>query len=282
MLAGLWKTRIDPYAIENALLNLVINARDAMPDGGKLTFETSNMRIDEEYNKSRYENLPAGRYVMLAVSDTGYGIAPEILNRIFEPFYTTKPIGSGSGLGLSSVEGFVHQSGGTIRVYSEVGSGTTFKLFFPAAQKEDAGMSKFAEEPSLVTSKGTRILVVEDALEVLNVLSIFLEKAGYDISTAKSGDEALAIFNGDQAFDLLITDIVMPGTLMGTDLARKIRELRPELPIVFMSGYASEATVHGNGLRPEDIRLMKPIRRLDLLRAVEKAISTGAADISIS
>lgn len=275
LLAGLWRVEVDPTLTQNALLNLILNARDAMPLGGKMTIETSNLRIDRDYNETHGEDVEPGRYVMLAVSDTGDGIPKESQANIFDPFYTTKPVGTGSGLGLSMVQGFLKQSGGTVRVYSEVGVGTTLKLYFPAASgKHDEPVR---EDPAADEQHGTgaRVFVVEDEQAVLDVLTGTLKNAGYQITSARSGDEAFQMWNDDPHYDLLVTDIVMPGDLQGTQLARALRERHPDLPVVFLSGYASEATVHGNGLRPEDIRLMKPVRRADLVSAVETALQTG-------
>ncbi|WP_186766456.1 PAS domain S-box protein [Falsiphaeobacter marinintestinus] len=272
LLAGLWKTETDASSAESALLNLIINARDAMPNGGQLTIETSNVRIDDHYVESRYEDIDPGRYVMLAISDTGHGIPKESLGRIFEPFYTTKPPGSGSGLGLSMIVGFMKQSGGSVQVYSEVGIGTTFKLYFKALTDDTLNQDELPGALLPLPHGAARILVVEDEQGVRSVLKSTLAKAGYDIQTASSGDEALLIYEADPTFDLLLTDIVMPGVLQGTSLAKALREDHPQLRVIFMSGYASEATVHGNGLRPEDIRLMKPVARAELIKAIENVL----------
>lgn len=196
----------------------------------------------------------------------------DTLDRIFEPFYTTKPVGAGTGLGLPMVLGFMKQSGGTVQVYSEPGVGTTFKLYFPALHEGEATTKQGAEKLSMPVTIGARILIVEDELRVLENLRRVLSDAGYHVQAASSGDEAAAIFSKDTGFDAVVTDIVMPGSLQGTTLARRLREVRPDLPIVFMTGYASEATVHGNGLLPQDIRLMKPVRRTDMLAAIEKSM----------
>lgn len=270
-LAGLWKVKADESSTVSAILNLVVNARDAMPMGGKITVETSNVRIDDDYIESRCEDIEPGRYVLVALSDTGFGIPTLQIDRIFEPFFTTKKPGEGTGLGLSMVEGFMKQSGGTIRVYSEVGTGTTFKLYFPALTGSESALPKI-ELPTARPSTDAKLLLVEDEPEILTALSAVLSGEGYRIAIARSGDEAVRIFSENPDFDLVITDIVMPGKLQGTTLSRYLRELRPELPVIFMSGYASEATVHGNGLRPEDIRLMKPVRKRDLIDAIEKAL----------
>lgn len=272
LLAGLWQAEADPNLSQNALLNLILNARDAMPKGGRMTIETCNVRIDEEYNEQRGEAVEPGRYVLLAVSDTGTGMSKDNLEKAFEPFFTTKPVGTNSGLGLSMVQGFMKQSGGAIRVYSEEGVGTTVKLYFKAIDDKPDVSARQKPATETKTQTGARILVVEDEEAVLDVLTGALTRAGYQITSARSGDEAMQIWNDDPHFNLLVTDIVMPGDLQGTQLARALRERQTKLPVVFLSGYASEATVHGNGLRPADIRLMKPVRRVDLLAAVEKAL----------
>ncbi len=275
LLAGLWRVEVDPSLAQNALLNLLLNARDAMPEGGRLTIETSNLRIDQDYVDLNGEEVEPGRYVMLAVSDTGTGIEARQLAQIFEPFYTTKPTGSGSGLGLSMVQGFMRQSGGTVRVYSELGVGTTFKLYFRACSDADSQKTVPPQRQETTTPGDARILLAEDEPAVLDVLTAHLSRAGYSVTPAPSGDAALEIWKSTDDFDLLITDIVMPGTLQGTHLAKELRALRTDLPVVFLSGYANEAMVHGNGLRSEDIRLMKPVRRADLLAAVETALETA-------
>ena len=271
--AGLWRTDLDKSSLEGALLNLLLNARDAMPEGGMLTIETANVRIDEEYIATRHEDVDPGRYVMLAVSDNGIGIHQEELERIFEPFFTTKDVGKGSGLGLSMVQGFVKQSAGAIRVYSEPGTGTTFKLYFRARQApKDRGISGSTTRQRKELTGNIRILLAEDELEVQKTIAKTLRLAGYKVHCTNSGDEAKSAFEADSTYELLLTDIVMPGNLQGTTLAKELRKVRSDLPVVFMSGYANEATVHGNGLRPEDIRLMKPATKADLLEAIESAL----------
>lgn len=276
LLARLWKVKADPVAAESALLNLILNARDAMPGGGRLTIETSNVRIEAGYIDGRDEKLEAGRYVLVAVSDTGHGIADEDLEKIFTPFFSTKSVSHGSGLGLPMVMGFMGQSGGTVQVYSEIGVGTTFKLYFPAETSDQP--STVLEHPDELDQKpqGKRILLAEDEEEVRAVLTAMLQASGYAVQPAQSGDQAKEIFEADPTYDLLLTDIVMPGRLQGTGLAKELREIRGTLPVVFMSGYASEATVHGNGLRPEDIRLMKPVMRRDLLAAINGALDADS------
>ncbi len=269
----LWKIEADAASTESALLNLILNARDAMPDGGKLTIETANMQIDQTQLEGWHEGIERGRYVMLAVSDTGHGIPDEILSRVFEPFFSTKAPGAGSGLGLSMIEGFMRQSGGAVQVISEVGRGSAFRLYFPAlAEDAETAAPTRADGQALRPSGGLRILVAEDEPDVLTMTVRMLEKAGHFVTPAPSGDCALDIFRADPSgFDLLLTDIVMPGQLQGTGLAMALREIVPDLKVVFMSGYAAEPTVHGNGVQAEDIRLMKPVMRAELLAALERA-----------
>lgn len=275
LMAGLWDVELDSTSTENAIINILLNGRDAMPEGGKITIETANMRIGDEYVSERHEDIEPGRYVMLAISDTGHGIPSDMIEAVFEPFYTNKPVGLGSGLGLSMVQGFIKQSGGAIRVYSEVDVGTTFKLYFKAAEHQEV-TPKTESHQQLPSQNGqASILMAEDEEDVMRIVKRILTDAGYSVTSAKSGDEALEIFKSSDPFDLVLTDVVMPGKLMGPALAKAIREITPTLPCIFLSGYASEATVHGNGLRPSDIRLMKPVSRTDLLQAVSQALKTA-------
>lgn len=274
--AGLWPTKVDRVSLQSAVVNLLVNARDAFTGPGKVTIETANTKMDAEYVVERYEDVSLGRYVMLAISDNAGGIAPDILEKIFDPFFTTKPVGKGSGLGLSMVQGFVKQSGGVVRVYSEVGVGTSFKLYFPAAEIESSGEREpgsSKESAESLDGGGLRLLLVEDQVKLLTLLERMLRGAGYDVRTAKSGVEAYRLFTKEPKFDLVLTDIVMPGELQGPGLAKRIRSDGFNPRFIFMSGYASEAVVHGNGLRSDDIRLMKPVTRIDLLRAVETALA---------
>ena len=278
---GIWRTRLDPVSLQSALINLILNSRDALPAGGRLTIETANVRIDDGYLEERLETIPAGRYVMVAVSDTGTGIAPDVIDQIYTPFFTTKPVGKGSGLGLSMVEGFARQSGGTIRVYSEPGVGTSFKLYFRAIEQHERDAAAAARGPSSAGAAARprrRVLLVEDRAQVLLALRKILEGAGFDVTTAETGDIAYSIFEASPDFDVVLTDIVMPGELQGPSLAKACRAIRADTPFVFLSGYASEATVHGNGLLPGDIRLMKPIARADLLNAVDRCLAGTARD----
>lgn len=283
LLAGLWDADLDSTSVENAIINILLNARDAMPDGGKVIIETANLNIGEDYAEGRDVEIEPGRYVMLAISDTGHGIEPGQLDRVFEPFYSNKPVGMGSGLGLSMVQGFLKQSGGAIRVNSEVGVGTTFKLYFKAAGKAaDATGNLRHERNNSLRSDGNgmraKVLLAEDEEEVMRILRRMLEDAGHHITTASTGDSALKAFNANRDFDLLVTDVVMPGHLQGPALAKAIREIQPDMPCVFLSGYASKATAQSNGLKPSDAQLMKPVKRADLLSAVSKALAERQKD----
>ncbi len=269
--AGLWNTRADPAFVESSLLNLVVNARDAMPEGGRLTIETANMRVSESYITERGEELAPGRYVMLAVSDTGTGIPRDLLDKVIEPFFTTKGPHMGTGLGLAMAHGFVRQSGGALRIYSEPGVGTTVRMLLPA---EDDGADRAT--PSQVAGLidpalgGARILLVEDEEAVRRTVARILAEHGHSVVEAATGDVALAAFDhADAPFDILLTDVVMPGSLQGPALAQELKRRAPELGIVFMSGYANEAAVNGNGLRSDDLYLMKPIQRRELLRLID-------------
>lgn len=272
LLNGLWMVEADPSATESALLNLILNARDAMPQGGKLIIETTNITIDDSGEDAQNEELPPGRYVMLAVSDTGEGIAPEVVTEIFEPFFSTKAVGNNSGLGLSMVHGFMRQSNGTVKVCSEPGVGTTFKLFFKAAESHEEAAPKPRAKADPSPHDKRRILLAEDDISVLEVLVKTLTNAGYAVTAATSGDSAKEVFQANPDFDLLITDVVMPGALLGTGLAQELRASKTGFPVIFMSGYASEAAAHDNGLQPGDIRLMKPVQRADLLNAIRQLL----------
>lgn len=276
LMDGLWEVELDAASVENAIINILLNARDAMPEGGTVTIKTTNMRIGEEYINQSDEDIEPGCYVMLAISDTGHGIPSDKIQAIFEPFYTDKPVGAGSGLGLSMVHGFIKQSGGAIRVYSKVGAGTTFKMFFRATGQTVMPPQPEDSERPHPKSERAEVLVVEDEADVMRVLKRILTGAGYAVKTASNGDEALKIFEISGPFDLVMTDMVMPGKLQGPALAKEIRAIDPHIPCIFLSGYASEATVHGNRFQPSDIRLMKPVSRSDLLHAVSRALNPAS------
>lgn len=262
--AGLWHPIVDPAQLENAILNLCINARDAMPGGGRLSIETANVHLGDGYTEG-YSDVKSGQYVMIAVADTGSGMPPDVVAQAFEPFYTTKEVGKGTGLGLSVVHGFVKQSDGDVKIYSELGEGTTVKIYLPRAGS-DTGMAETKEQPLPVRGGTERILVLEDdELVRLNVTDQ-LESLGYSVVAASNGPEALAILRTDQHFDLLFTDIVMPGGMNGREVADEAVRLRPGLRVLFTSGYTENAIVHHGRLDRGVHLINKPYRRRDLAR----------------
>jgi len=272
-LAGNLKTaHVDPHQLSSALLNLAINARDAMPQGGKLTLETSNVHLDENYAKANTEVQP-GDYVLIAVSDTGEGIPADIRDRVFEPFFTTKDVGRGTGLGLSMVYGFTKQSGGHIKIYSEVGHGTTIRLYLPQASGEAEVPEDISVQP--VESGSETILVVEDDSLVRNYVVAQLKSLGYDVLTAANAVEALKIIKREKTLDLLFTDVIMPGEMNGRQLSDAAAKLRPDLKVLFTSGYTENAIVHHGRLDPGVLLLAKPYRKADLGRMIRQALGNG-------
>ncbi len=267
---ALWPALVDPGQLENALLNLCLNARDAMPGGGRLTMETRNTCIDEDY-ASKHAEVTAGRYVMLAVSDTGTGIAPEHLARVFEPFFTTKAKGKGTGLGLAMVYGFIKQSGGHASIYSEPGHGTSVKLYLPHAEGAAQGVAP-APASGLPTGGTETILMVEDDAFVRRYAQGQLQRLGYTVLIAEDGHKALALIRSPQVIDLLFTDVVMPG-MGGRELADAARQLRPGLRVLYTSGYTENAIVHHGRLDPGVLLLGKPYRRGDLARKIREALT---------
>lgn len=249
--AGLWTTNVDPNQLESALVNLAVNARDAMPEGGRLTIETANTYLDEAYVRE-HMGLDAGQYVMVAVSDTGSGMAPDVLARVFDPFFTTKPVGKGTGLGLSMVYGFVKQSGGHVAVYSELTQGTTVKIYLPRhsgpAQEMASDKDRIAPAPA---AGAEVILVVEDEERVRRMSIAALQDLGYTVHEAVSGEDALRIVQTLPRLDLLFTDVVMPG-MTGRKLAQRVHELRPDVRVLFTTGYTRNAVVH-NGVLDGDV-----------------------------
>uniref|UniRef100_UPI0026BBF73F response regulator n=1 Tax=Pseudomonas sp. SST3 TaxID=2267882 RepID=UPI0026BBF73F len=270
---GLWTTMVDPHQLENVLLNLAINARDAMREGGKLTLELCNAMLDEHYAQTQIDVAP-GQYVLLAVSDTGSGMTEQTLERAFEPFYTTKPEGEGTGLGLSMAYGFAKQSGGHIRIYSELGSGTTVKLYLPRTEQPE--VVAVASPIGVAEGGDETILVVEDDLAVQATVIELLSGLGYRVLRANDAQSALSILQSGIAIDLLFTDVVMPGKLSSTELARQAKLLLPGIAVLFTSGYTRNAIVHGGKLDAGVELLSKPYRQEDLARKVRQLL--GARD----
>ena len=271
--AGLWSALADRSQVENAIVNLAINARDAMDDGGKLIIEISNAFLDEAY--ARYhEDVKPGQYVMIAVSDTGIGMNKETIARAFDPFFSTKAEGKGTGLGLSMVYGFVKQSGGHIKIYSEVGVGTTIKLYLPRSIQTETAQVVTPEDR--IKGHGETVLVVEDDANVQAAVVLMIQDLGYKTLQASSGAETVEILKSSQAVDLMFTDVVMPGEMQGRKLAATAKELRPELKIVFTSGYTENSIVH-NGRLDDGVHLIsKPYRKDDLARKLRLVLDQDA------
>ncbi len=266
---GLWNTLADPFQVENALLNLAINARDAMGGHGRLTIEAGNAVLDDTY-ALRHADVTPGQYVMLAVTDTGVGMTPDLLERVFEPFFTTKAEGQGTGLGLSMVYGFVKQSDGHVKIYSEPGQGTTVRLYLPRSQQEEDIETEIDTGP--VTGGSETVLVVEDDEDVRGTVVEMLQDLGYRVLKAKNAHSALAIVESGVAVDLLFTDVVMPGPLRSPELARKARERLPNIAVLFTSGYTENAIVHGGRLDAGIELLSKPYTREALARRLRHVL----------
>ncbi|NLS08242.1 PAS domain S-box protein [Rhizobium sp. P32RR-XVIII] len=266
---------VDASQLQNALLNLSINARDAMPDGGILTMEVSETELDQDYAEA-YSEVRPGRYVLIMVSDTGTGMSTEVKERAFEPFFTTKPQESGTGLGLSSVYGFVKQSGGHIALYSEEGHGTTIRIYLPAARdvREIGNAGEKRSKSSLPEGKGERVLVVEDDDRVRRVTVARLEKLGYRVVEASNGRAALDLLERERDIDLLFTDVVMPGGMSGAELALEVRQRQPGLPVLFTSGYADLGAFKDIDVK-NDQWLIKPYTAVDLAKRLEAIFSNG-------
>ena len=267
---GLWVAEVDSAQLESALLNLAINARDAMPDGGRLTIETANASLDDSYAAAHLDVSP-GQYVMISVSDSGSGMPAEVAARAFDPFFTTKAIGKGSGLGLSMVYGFVRQSGGHIKIYSETGEGTTVRLYLPRANADSCPTEPVPEAPAIVGGR-EHILVVEDDALVREHLIGQLKGLGYRVTGAASGHEALERLARHADIDLLFTDVVMPGGMNGRQLADAARLDRPDLKVLFTSGYTENAIVHHGRLDRGVHLLSKPYRRQELASKLRRVL----------
>jgi len=271
---GLWNVKADPGQVEQVIANLAVNARDAMPGGGKLTIEASNVVLDETYT-SGHQYVSPGSYVMLAVSDTGRGMDEGTLERIFEPYFTTKELGKGTGLGLSTVYGIVKQSGGHINVYSEPGIGTTFKMYFPAIEEKVTDISKAAALLSEELRGGETILVVEDEELVRMTIREILARYGYTVLEAQSGGEAVDLCSRRQGtIHLMLTDVVMPG-MNGVELSKRLAPMQPGMKVLFMSGYTADAIVHQGILDPGIAFIHKPFTMDSLARKVREVLGSG-------
>ena len=269
---GAWRVHADQSELENAILNVCVNARDAMPEGGKLTIETSNAFLDQAYAAANAEVTP-GQYLMIAVTDTGAGMPADVKARVFEPFFTTKEVGKGTGLGLAHVHGFLKQSGGHVAIYSEIGVGTTVKLYLPRTQMEESGEDAPppASKELPMGDAATIILVVEDEERVRNLSVASLRELGYTVVHASNGEEALRKLANKPAVTLMFTDIVMPG-ISGRKLADEAKARYPELKVLYTTGYTQNAIVH-NGVLDADARLLlKPYSIDDLARKIRAVL----------
>ncbi len=264
----LWHTRVDAGQFENAILNLAINARDAMPRGGRLTVKTQNVRLDASFTRT-HPQIEPGEYVSVSVSDNGVGIEPEVLSRVFEPFFTTKESGKGSGLGLAMVHGFTEQAGGVATIASELGRGTTVQLLLPRCREEQV-----VREDTIITriapTGDETILVVEDDADLRDTVVTALTQFGYRALAAPNAERALNILSGSEHIDLLFTDVMMPGGTLGPELARRAREMRPNIEVLFTTGYADSAVLSG-GISAADV-IHKPYRNEELAMRVRHVL----------
>lgn len=272
--AGTWTVTVDRLQLETALINLAVNAGDAMPDGGRLTIETANCFLDENYAAAQSDGLRAGQYVAFQVSDTGSGMAPDVAAKAFDPFFTTKPPGQGTGLGLSQVYGFAKQSGGHVKIYSEPGQGTTVKLYLPRSG-DAAVTSPWADEAVVPSGDGARVLVVEDDPGVRAYTVETLRDCGYGVIGASHGPEALEALDRHQDIALLVTDVGLPEGMNGRQLAEEALRRRPSLKVLFVTGYARNAIVHGGRLDPGVQLLVKPFTVAELAKGVARAMGTS-------
>ncbi len=271
--ADLWPVEADPTDVEQIVLNLVVNARDAMSDGGTIDVSAENVAIAA--GAADELDIAAGRYLRVSVSDDGCGIDPDTLAHVCEPFFTTKPPGEGSGLGLATVYGIARQAGGTVSISSEVGTGTRVDVYLPASESEAPVSRNGRPPPPQAIVAGGRILLVEDEPAVRDVVNRILERAGYETATASRGEQALVLLAGDCNFDLLLTDVIMPG-MWGDEVATRARELVPDLPTLFMSGYSERFLHRGRASAPGPV-LTKPFRDEVLLRQVAELVSAHRA-----
>lgn len=270
----LWQALADPSQVEDAILNLAVNARDAMPNGGQLVIETANVRLDDEYAAQNAEVTP-GDYVAVIVTDSGTGMPPDVIEHAFEPFFTTKDVGRGTGLGLSMVYGFMKQTGGHVKIYSEVGHGTSIKLYLPKAVDGSAAAEDAAAGDEARAVGRETILVVEDAAAVRTVAVSMLESLGYQVLQAEDGRSALAVLQRPVAIDLLFTDMIMPNGMSGIELVLEARKQRPQLRALFTSGYSDDfIRARGDGAFSGPL-LGKPYRKQKLASAVRGVLDGG-------
>jgi nitrogen-specific signal transduction histidine kinase/CheY-like chemotaxis protein len=274
--AGVWNIEVDASEMEATLLNLALNARDAMPQGGKLTIETSNAYLDEEYCR-QHDGIVPGQYVLIAITDNGMGMSAETVEKAFEPFFTTKETGKGTGLGLSQVYGFMKQSGGHVKIYSERGEGTTIKLYLPRHDGDDASIPQDIEGSS-DRGQGETILIVEDDDGVRQYASEILRDLNYQILEARDSATAMKLLDADKPFDLLLTDVVLPGK-NGRELATEIEKRRPGTRVIFMTGYSRNAIVHHGRLDRGTELITKPLIEGVLARKIRQVLDAPASPV---
>jgi PAS domain S-box-containing protein len=267
---------VDAVSLENVLLNLAVNARDAMPGGGSLVISTELANLDASYLPVQAEELKPGRYARVSVSDTGHGMSPETLEHVFEPFFTTKPRGKGTGLGLAMVYGFAKQTGGTVRIYSELGHGTTVSIYLPLADEmpRPAPVAAAAASSPKAAAAGA-VLVVDDEVDLLEIAVAYLEEMGYRALHATDGARALEVLACEPGIDLLITDVIMPGGMNGVELARKVRQLKPGVKIIYSSGFPSDALAERSGTKVDGPLLYKPYQRTEFSNLVRRVMEDG-------
>ena len=274
--ADIWQTFVDPHQLENALLNLAINARDAMPEGGKVTIETANTYLDEAY-AAAHEEVDPGQYVLIAVTDRGVGMSSADMARAFEPFFTTKEAGKGSGLGLSQVFGFIKQSKGHVKIYSELGSGTTVKIYLPRLRDEAAIETETVDEAEIPGARnGETIMVVENDVDVLEYTKNALESLGYHVIATRNAVSALGILNDRPEIALILTDVGLPG-LSGPEMAEAVGRRQPRRPIVYMTGFPVNDMLDRHLTNTQAPILAKPFVLADLAKATRAALDGGQA-----
>ncbi|MGQ7843065.1 ATP-binding protein [Granulosicoccus sp. 3-233] len=274
---GLWRAEVDPTQLEAAILNLIINARDAMPDGGKLTIEAGNARLDRHY-ADLHEEVEPGQYVCIAISDTGVGMSEATISQALEPFFTTKDVGRGTGLGLPMAFGFAKQSGGHLKIYSEPGRGTTVKLYLPRMNGSQEAARSTLVGRSAASLEGLQVFLVEDSTELRETFTTQLQQMGAVVHGAPDGDTVFAMALGIPCIDLILCDVILPNGMKGPDVVSGLQEIYPEAAVVYMSGYTENAIIHQGRLDEGVIMLQKPFSRRDLLTAFTSAMAECSAD----
>jgi PAS domain S-box-containing protein len=272
---SLWPVLVDPGQFESSLVNLAVNARDAMPDGGLLTINTENVVVDEVYAATRFD-IDVGDYVRVSVSDSGTGMTPEVKAQAFEPFFTTKDVGKGTGLGLSMVYGFAKQSGGLASIYSEVGMGTTVNILLPTTESHRGALIAEERELQAAATGNGLVLVVEDDAAVRSVAVKFLDQLGYSVIEAANVAEGLEAFRRNDAIELIVTDVILPGGKDGSDLVREAREIRPEIKVLFVSGYTDDVLSHNGRLDAGVTLLRKPFSRRQFADHIRLVMERGS------